>query len=100
MQNKWPRDAALKAASRDQFWTHGGSTIAVYVKEEGADDGEAIPPVVHVYQATRVRQLAPQHLRKHNVAIVWAAEVRKIREERLIEAADLPLIELHAESRH
>lgn len=101
--NRWPREAALKAASRSEFYKSESVTTIIYIREMentsnsnggGGDDeysvrGSLIPPIVHVYQGTRERQVAPPHLFHLKVDSVWRADVRKIREERYVTQEDL-----------
>lgn len=90
-KNRWPRDVALKAASRNEFYEVGQSHCFIYVRECESDAARetGIPPVVHVYRATRSRVVAPVHLAQVNVRTVWTTEVRKIREERLLNREDV-----------
>lgn len=90
--NRWPRDAALKAASRSEFYEPGRETTTIYVREvTGAH--EAVPPLVHVYEGTRHKNPAPPHLNQVNIRTVWTSDVRKIREERFVSREDLQRLE-------
>lgn len=93
--NRWPRDAALKAASRSEFYAPGQTVCIIYVREvdSSAQRDSVVPPIVHVYEGFRQRQVAPPHLSDIKIRAVWASDVRKIREERFISKEDLQRIE-------
>lgn len=94
-KNRWPRDAALKAASRNEFYPNGTTVTTIYVREihNSSQDSIAASPPVHVYEATRYREAAPPHLSQLNLRSVWTAQVRKIREEIYVSKEDLNRIE-------
>lgn len=96
-KNRWPRDAALKAASRDEFYSDGTNVATIFVREVGAaSSSPAAPPIVHVYQGTRRREMAPPHLSELEIRTVWSSEVCKVREERFVSQEDLKKIERDA----
>lgn len=93
--NRWPRDAALKAASRTEFYPAGQTISIIYVREVGSDalkESNSLP-IVHVYEGFRQRQVAPPHLNDIKIRTVWSSDVRKIREERFVSKEDLQRLE-------
>lgn len=95
-KNRWPRDAALKAASRDEFYLDDAEVTTIFVREVGTTPNSVVPPIVHVYQGTRRREMAPPHLNELEIRTVWSSEVCKVREERFISQEDLKNIEREA----
>lgn len=90
--NKWPRDAALKAASRPEMYQDDSSTCIIYIKEilsENYRAHPAVPVPVHVFECSRSWQQAPTHLNKlGKVSVVTVTDAKKIREERCINQED------------
>lgn len=84
--NRWPRDAAMKVTSRDDFYPHPESTgpITIYLKETRTIKYDThIEPVVHVYTGTRYR-VSPVDIKKFaGVKLIWKSEVKKLRTEML-----------------
>lgn len=95
-KNRWPRDAALKAASRDEFYLADSIITTLYVREIETNRDAGIPPIVHVYEGMRAREPAPPHLSQLEIRSVWQSEVRKVREERYISQEDLQKLEREA----
>ena len=98
-KNRWPRDAALKAASKDEMYpilnaqtNERAPTTSIYVREllsldqQPFDLSEPIKSdqnvLVHVYRASRERQAPPRNLAKfENYRQIWVASVAKESEE-------------------
>ena len=85
-KNRWPRDAALKAATKDEFYPTSDSTeTVIYVKEIPGSFGiEPESSLVHVYRAHRHREAAVNIDKFKNLKTVWQAEVEKVREEKIL----------------
>jgi hypothetical protein len=88
-RNRWPCDAARKAATRTQFYPNENARATIlYIKEllSSKDEDSA----VHVFKATRqlVRDV-PDIERFATHRQLWTAGVEKIREEKFIPADDL-----------
>lgn len=98
--NRWPRDAALKAASKSELYEDARNTTTIYVREVDSDAirDAAIPPIVHVYEGTRRQEVAPPHLNDLRICSVWVSQVCKIREERFVSRDDLKKLEQQKES--
>lgn len=91
-KNRWPRDAALKAASRNEFYKGAATTTTIYIREGAVSKStdDSVLPIVHVYEGTRTKIAAPPHLSSQaQLRTVWQSKVRKIREERYISKEDL-----------
>jgi len=107
-KNRWPREAALKVASRQLFYQNGATTTRIFLREVAADEMEEmeagstaggrrfsreslgpILPIVHVYEGTRQRQLAPDLPKFEGKRHMWVADVRKIREEQYVTPKNL-----------
>lgn len=85
-RNRWPRDAALKAATKDEFYDGdpNKTTTIIYVKEIGNDGEES--NIVHVYYAQRYRIPNDGSLPKFgSYRMRWGATVEKKREETMEE---------------
>lgn len=91
--NKWPRDAALKAATRPEMYDGDSSTCTIYIKEipsENFRKHPAVPVPVHVFECSRAWQQAPEHLnRLGKVQVITVPDARKVREERCINQEDM-----------
>lgn len=122
-RNRWPREAALKAAARNILYEPGSSQCTIFIRE--VEDGKLATishntafkreseysasqpsppqqflPIVHVYEGVRVREPAPPHLAEHaRVKTIWNTEVRKIREERYISQDDFAQLQREAHFR-
>lgn len=88
--NRWPRDAALKAATKDKFYPldendERSVTTLIHLKELLDQDGKKErPEIVHVYRVTRILQ-RPKNLSKfEGYAAVWTGKVEKVAEEIMI----------------
>jgi hypothetical protein len=93
--NRWPRDAAMKAATKDEMYPVHPATGApvsetqIYLRELLASDSSArnssMDPtlsVVHVYRGTRQRERPPTGVPKFaNARQMWVARVEKVAEE-------------------
>lgn len=124
LYGRYPRDAALKAATRDDLYPSSTDTqTVIFIRElvsnrslESGDDEDPVEtksvsvlPVydsinrnvnlatqpVHVYEARRTRVPAPEYLGNHGVTQVWNASVRKTGEERFIEPGVANLVTTH-----
>lgn len=85
-RNRWPRDAALKGATKDEFYDGdpNKTTTIIYVKELGNEREES--KVVHVYYAQRQRIANDGSLpRFGRHRMRWEASVEKKREEAMQE---------------
>lgn len=79
--SRYPRDAALKAATKDEFYQTDKESSYIYLRElSGANDQ---PPIVHVYRGTRRVDLAAKIEKFRGKKTMWVACVEKIREEQL-----------------
>lgn len=82
-RNRWPRDAALKAASRSEFYPSPmAHTAILYVKELTPQDDEL--SVVHVFKATRRPEYNIPDIGRftgYNKSSFWLVDVEKVREE-------------------
>lgn len=90
--NRWPRDAAMKVATRDSTYPLNADgtpqeSVIIHLKEEMDDQGKSErPQIVHVYRATRVLQ-RPRNIKKfEGYAAVWTGKVEKVAEEILIKS--------------
>ena len=90
--NRWPRDAALKVASRNEFYPDGVDEIEIYLREvkavtpESASTEEARPTsnIVHVYRGSRSRKPAVDIPKFASKKFMWVPRVMKVREERVM----------------
>ena len=89
-RNRWPRDAALKAATKDEFYpldenNERTSTTLIHIKELLDQEGKRERPlIVHVYRVTRVLE-RPKNVKKFDgYAAVWVGKVEKVAEEIMI----------------
>lgn len=99
---RWPRDAALKVASRDEFYPLGpdnNTPFLIYLREIrstaepttlGEYQGDITDhilseeeQVVHVYEGTRERRVAADIEKFHNKRFMWVPSVIKLRTEKL-----------------
>ena len=86
-QNRWPREAALKVAARDEFYasSEDSGPIMIYLREtkppQPAEDKEEV--IVHVYKGRRERRIAVDIPKFKNKEFMWEPYVIKVREERL-----------------
>ena len=90
--NRWPRDAALKVASRSEFYTDGRTEIDIYHREvptrdvtqgngqSGAEQYQS--NIVHVYRGTRERREAVNIPKFQTKDHMWVPKVVKVREEK------------------
>jgi hypothetical protein len=85
-KNRWPRDAAMKAATKNEFYpTPEATETVIYVKEiPGTLGVEPESSLVHVYRAHRHREAAVNIDKFKNIKTVWQAEVEKVREEKIL----------------
>ena len=95
LNNRWPRDAALKLSTKD--WVYPvdergirADSALIHLKEVMDATGRCWrPQVVHVYRATRVLQ-RPRNIAKFkHYNAVWTGKVDKIAEELLIRADEI-----------
>lgn len=93
--NRWPRDAALKVATRDEFYPidengHRPEIILIHLKEIMDERvSRERPPTVYVYRATRILQ-KPRNIKKFaGYSAVWTGQVEKVAEELLVKAVDI-----------
>lgn len=98
LRNRWPRDAALKAANRAYLYEPNQREINIYLREVVPDDdqGPSGPAatrarIVHVYKGSRERLPAAPIERFRDFRFMHKASVEKIREERLLTRDDLGL---------
>lgn len=95
-KNRWPRDAALKVATRDEFYPldENGKrvdSIVIYLKEVMDERGKSErPQYVHIYRGTRTLQKPRENITKFaGYAAIWKGKVEKIGEEILIKPHDI-----------
>lgn len=93
--NRWPRDAAMKVATRDSTYPLNADgmpldSAIVHLKEELDEQGKLERhAIVHVYRVTRVLE-RPKSIKKfEGYAAVWVAKVDKIAEEILIKSSEV-----------
>lgn len=95
-KNRWPRDAALKVATKDQYYTVDeegkmADSVMIYLKEsmDGIGRSER-PQLVHVYRGTRTLQRPNGNIPKFaGYAAVWTGKVEKVGEELLVKPLDI-----------
>lgn len=109
--NRWPRDAALKAASRSDMYPDDSTICMIYLREIGPEvtpanydllllsDGQSGGGVwserlfggqqVHVYRGWRTEEVAPDIPKFGQVERMWVARVEKVREEKLLDRKSL-----------
>ena len=80
-RNRYPRDAAMKVATKAEFYPTDDSFIDIYLRET-VGEGDR-PPIVHVYRGTRQKYFAAQILKFSGRKTMWVASVEKVREEQL-----------------
>lgn len=89
-RNRWPRDAALKVATKDEFYpldenNERATSAIIHIKELLDLEGKRErPDIVHVYRVTRILE-RPKNLKKfEGYAAVWTGKVEKVAEEILV----------------
>ena len=87
--NRYPRDAAAKVASKGEFYQPGQHSILIFLREVPLEGGNPFGnsnagKVVHVYEGTRSRQTAVNIEKFKGIQTMWVPSVTKIREERLV----------------
>lgn len=93
--NRWPRDAALKVATRDEFYPFDENgnrpeVILIHLKEIMDERvSSERPPTVYVYRATRILQKSRNIKKFAGYAAVWTGYVEKVAEELLVKAVDI-----------
>lgn len=103
-KNRWPRDAAMKVATRSEFYNLPGEPgqdksdpsrpILIYLREVMDEtDRSCRPPYVHVYRGTRVQEPARNIAKFKGLTSVWTAAVEKLGEEILISQNELDHIQ-------
>jgi len=91
--NRWPHQAALKAASRSEFYSDGRSEIDIYIREvptrdlslqtNGANFGERyFSNMVHKFRGTRQRKAAVDIPKFRTKEHMWVAKVAFARIEK------------------
>lgn len=78
--NRYPRDAALKVATKNEFYAEGQSTITIFIRELVESD---VSPIVHVYLGSRAKDIAVEIPKFSGRRTVWVGYVEKLREEQL-----------------
>lgn len=78
-RNRYPRDAALKVTSKDEFYTNDKTNIDIYLQDMD-DEGRN---TVHVYRGTRHKSLAVDIPKFAGKKSIWIPHVEKLREEKL-----------------
>ena len=95
LNNRWPRDAALKMSTKD--WVYPvdergirADSALIHLKEVMDAQGRNWrPQVVHVYRVTRILQ-KPRNIKKFSdYEAVWTGKVDKIAEEMLIKSDEI-----------
>ena len=81
--NRLPRDAALKAATKDDFYLTDDFCSFVWIKEDNAEADD-----VHVFQICRQRVDCPKIQKFTNLKSAWIPSVIKIRTEKYIPKDD------------
>ncbi len=89
--NRWPRDAAMKIASKDEFYPKDlngqtiESSILIFLREvKDGNPFETDSAIVHVYKGTRALEPAINIPKFEGYSSIWVANVEKFREEQLI----------------
>ena len=80
-RNRYPAEAATKAATKDEFYQNGDEQCTIYLQ----DLSEKNPPIVHVYRGSRRKELARQIEKSKDRRTLWVGDVEKIKEEKLYE---------------
>ena len=93
--NRWPRDAALKVATKDEFYpldenNERVTSAIIHIKELLDQEGKRErPDIVHVYRVTRVLE-RPKNVKKfEGYAAVWTGKVEKVAEEILVRKEEI-----------
>lgn len=95
LNNRWPRDAALKMSTKDWIYPvdengNRADSVLIHLKEVMNAQGRSWrPQVVHVYRVTRILQKPRDILKFNNYAAVWGGKVDKIAEEMLIKSDEI-----------
>jgi hypothetical protein len=100
--NRWPRDAAMKVATRDEFYApnengEAPDAILIHLKEIVEDRIRSEKaPLVHVYRGTRVLERSKDIKKFAGYAAIWTSKVEKVAEEILIKSSDVFSVEEEA----
>lgn len=95
LNNRWPRDAALKMSTKDWIYPvdengNRAESVLIHLKEVMNAEGRSWrPQVVHVYRVTRILQKPRDIIKFNNYAAVWSGKVDKIAEEMLIKSDEI-----------
>lgn len=84
--NRWPVDAAMKAATKDFIYPAGQEQVRVYLRDVPGE-GQDTAPVVHVFEVSRAREQIDNDIKKFESAgarYAWVGKVKKLGTERLI----------------
>ena len=99
LNNRWPRDAALKMSTKDWIYPVDergarSDSALIHLKEVMDAQGRSWrPQVVHVYRVTRILQ-KPRNIKKFSkYEAVWTGKVDKIAEEMLIKSDEILSLE-------
>lgn len=94
-RNRWPRDAALKVATKDEFYpldenNERVTSAIIHIKELLDQEGKKERPnIVHVYRVTRLLE-RPKNVKKfEGYAAVWTGKVEKVAEEILVKQEEV-----------
>lgn len=87
LRNRYPRDAAMKIATRDEYYKNGNEFIDIYLMESVGENN--CPPIVHVYRGTRQKYIAADIPKFENSATMWVASVEKVKEEQLFDRSTI-----------
>lgn len=94
-RNRWPRDAALKVATKDEFYpldenNERATSAIIHIKELLDQDAKRDrPDIVHVYRVTRILE-RPKNVKKfEGYAAVWTGKVEKVAEEILVKQEEV-----------
>lgn len=82
--NRWPIDAALKAATKDFVYASGQNQARIYLKEVPAE-GQEGPALVHVFEVTRTRQNAVDIPKFKGKRTAWVGQAKKLSTERYLD---------------
>jgi len=86
-KNRWPIDAATKAATKDYIYTHCPTPnhARIFLKEVIPDGMEGQAASVHVFDVSRHQETIPGDLPKfHGRRTAWVGVAKKVGIERLI----------------
>ena len=94
--NRWPRDAALKVSTRDEFYPvdedgNRPDSIMIHLKEAMEEREKALrPQIVHVYLGTRTLSKPKSSVLKFkNYEAIYTGTVQKVFEEVLVKPGDI-----------